>query len=143
MQVILKKDLLHGFLEDISLLHGDNSLLGCHRKPLLLASPCCDACPICDFSILCNGAGLGVRLVIVLGAQQQIDAQLRQQGKEPRFVGGYRITDPAALLAAVEASGCSRMEVHPSHAPAVRRVVSQGNNVHCSCSWRACWSARI
>jgi amino-acid N-acetyltransferase len=58
-----------------------------------------------------------VRLVIVLGAQQQIDAQLRQQGREPRFVGGYRVTDPAALLAAVEASGCSRMEVRLSAEP--------------------------
>jgi amino-acid N-acetyltransferase len=56
-------------------------------------------------------AGLGVRLVIVLGSQQQIDANLREQGREPEFVGGYRVTDRAALLAAVEASGCSRMEV--------------------------------
>ena len=69
------------------------------------------------------GAGLGVRLVIVLGAQQQIDAQLRQQGREPRFVGGYRVTDPAALLAAVEASGCSRMEVEPC--PMSLRAMSQ------------------
>lgn len=47
----------------------------------------------------------------MVGHQQQIDERLRQQGLEPRFVGGYRVTDAAALKAAAEASGLSRMEV--------------------------------
>ena len=114
VQVILKKDLLHGFLEDISLLHGNHIAPMAALFASLLAMRCCHLCMAFSFGSHVSGAGLGVRLVIVLGAQQQIDAQLRQQGKEPRFVGGYRVTDPAALLAAVEASGCSRMEVPPS-----------------------------
>ncbi|BDA40699.1 Amino-acid acetyltransferase [Coccomyxa sp. Obi] len=80
-------------------------------------------CFLEDVSLL---NGLGIRLVIVVGHQQQIDERLRQQGLEPRFVGGYRVTDAAALKAAAEASGLSRMEVeaHLSRAlsvPVVRR----------------------
>ena len=58
-----------------------------------------------------------MRLVIVLGSQQQIDAHLRDHGREPQFVGGYRITDQAALRGAIEASGCSRMEVRGACPP--------------------------
>lgn len=55
--------------------------------------------------------GLGVRLVIVVGHQQQTDERLLQLGLQPHFVGGYRVTDAAALKAAVESAGLTRMEV--------------------------------
>ncbi|KAK9916644.1 hypothetical protein WJX75_005288 [Coccomyxa subellipsoidea] len=85
-------------------------------------------CFLEDVSLL---HGLGIRLVIVVGHQQQIDERLRQQGLQPRFVGGYRVTDPPALRAAAEAAGLSRMEVesHLSRAlsvPVVRRHARGG-----------------
>jgi acetylglutamate kinase len=40
-------------------------------------------------------------LVVVHGGGRAIDAELRARGAEPRFVDGLRITDPAALDAAV------------------------------------------
>ena len=56
-------------------------------------------------------AGLGVKLVIVLGVQPQIDALLEERGHEPKYMGGYRITDEHAMLAAMQAAGSARMEV--------------------------------
>ena len=56
-------------------------------------------------------AGLGLKLVIVLGHQVQIDERLAQMGHPSRFVGGYRVTDAMALRAAVESSGLTRMQV--------------------------------
>jgi amino-acid N-acetyltransferase len=56
-------------------------------------------------------AGLGIRLVLVLGAQQQINDALESQGTSALFVGGYRVTTAAALEAAVEAAGRSRTAV--------------------------------
>jgi amino-acid N-acetyltransferase len=41
--------------------------------------------------------GMGVRLVLVLGAQPQIDRYLRQRGREPQFVSGY---EPARRVSA-------------------------------------------
>ena len=60
---------------------------------------------------LCLSAGLGVKLVIVLGVQPQIDALLEERGHEPKYMGGYRITDEHAMLAAMQAAGSARMEV--------------------------------
>ena len=40
----------------------------------------------------CNAPGLGIRLVIVLGAQPQTDLALKEREVEPEFVGGYRVT---------------------------------------------------
>lgn len=65
--------------------------------------------------------GLGIRLVIVLGAAPIIDATLEQQGGSSVFVGGYRITDASALEAAVEAAGRSRT--------AVEQMLSRGPSV--------------
>ena len=66
-------------------------------------------------------AGLGIKLVLVLGASQQIDAQLLKRGLEPHYKNGYRITDADAMLAVMEAAGATRTEmeanlskVHPS-----------------------------
>eukprot|EP00775_Hariotina_reticulata_P009747 gene9747-9905_t len=47
---------------------------------------------IADIAIL---NGLGIRLVLVLGAQQQINDALELQGSAALFVGGYRATTPA------------------------------------------------
>lgn len=56
-------------------------------------------------------AGLGVRLVIVLGAQPQIDNALRERSAPSDFIGSYRITSATALEAAVEAAGRGRTAV--------------------------------
>lgn len=48
-------------------------------------------------------AGMGVRLVVVLGCKHQIDTRLRRQGAFPRYVKGYRVSDAATLEAAVQA----------------------------------------
>lgn len=61
-----------------------------------------------------NCAGLGLKLVIVVGHQVQIDERLAQMGHPSTFVGGYRVTDAMALRAAVESSGLTRMQVCPS-----------------------------
>ena len=36
-------------------------------------------------------SGLGVKLVLALGTSHQVDAQLRAEGQEPQYVGGYRV----------------------------------------------------
>lgn len=62
-------------------------------------------------------AGLGLKLVIVVGHQVQIDERLAQMGHPSTFVGGYRVTDAMALRAAVESSGLTRMQVLLSSSP--------------------------
>ena len=47
----------------------------------------------------------------MLGAQHQVDNQLLEQGLEPIFIGGYRVTTPEAMQAAMEAAGTARTEV--------------------------------
>ena len=49
--------------------------------------------------------------MLVVGVKQQIDELIRRAGAEPCFVGGYRVTDPAAMTAAAEATGAARAEV--------------------------------
>ena len=56
-------------------------------------------------------AELGCRLVVVLGGKIQIDNYLKMRGLKPKNIGGYRITDDDAMLAAMEAAGTSRMLV--------------------------------
>ena len=48
---------------------------------------------------------------MVLGGKVQIDNYLNMRGLEPKNIGGYRITDEDAMLAAMEAAGTSRMLV--------------------------------
>ena len=55
--------------------------------------------------------GLGVKLVVVIGARPQINQAVRARGGEPRYEHGYRVTDPASMQAAVQAAGLARMEV--------------------------------
>ena len=56
-------------------------------------------------------AGLGVRVVLVLGARQQIDDLLHKQGESPQYAAGYRVTDSVAMQTAVQAAGAGRMAV--------------------------------
>jgi amino-acid N-acetyltransferase len=55
--------------------------------------------------------GLGVRLVVVVGARSRINEAIRAFGIEPEYAGGYRVTDEVAMEAAVAAAGAARMEV--------------------------------
>jgi len=55
--------------------------------------------------------GLGVRIVLVVGARPQIDARLAERGLEPRYAEGLRITDPAAMACVKEAAGVARVEL--------------------------------
>ena len=67
-----------------------------------------------DFHLLqnlLNIAGLGVRIVLVIGARQQIDELLEKQGEAPQYAAGYRVTDSVAMQTAVQAAGSSRMAV--------------------------------
>lgn len=65
---------------------------------------------------------MGCRLVVVLGAAVQIDNHLAMRGLEPLFVGGYRVTDEPAMMAAMEAAGTARMLVE-AHLSKVQRAV--------------------
>ena len=56
-------------------------------------------------------AGLGVRVVLVIGARQQIDELLTKQGESPQYTAGYRVTDAVAMQTVVQACGASRMVV--------------------------------
>lgn len=56
-------------------------------------------------------AALGVRLVLVHGSRQQIEAKLKMQRRRSRFHNGLRITDSTALGCAMEACGKLRVEI--------------------------------
>lgn len=53
--------------------------------------------------------GMGIRVVLVLGAVPQINRFVRLRGKEPRFKAGYRITDELSMEAVMEAAGSNRI----------------------------------
>lgn len=65
--------------------------------------------------------GLGARVVLVAGSSAQIDMQLEASGRRPVWVGAYRVTDGAALRAALGASArnVTLVSAHASRAPAV------------------------
>lgn len=50
-------------------------------------------------------SGLGVRIVVVVGSQQQIDTMIRERGGEPHYESGYRVTGRDTLRIAIEAAG--------------------------------------
>lgn len=54
---------------------------------------------------------LGVRLVLVPGAEQQIDARLSRDGREPAFAGQRRITDAHTMGVVKEVAGAVRVEI--------------------------------
>lgn len=61
-------------------------------------------------------AGLGVKLVVVIGARPQINAAMRERGVEPRYEHGYRVTDAESMQASVPAP----LEQHPLPGPLPR-----------------------
>eukprot|EP00889_Picochlorum_renovo_P005135 jgi/Picre1/32165/NNA_007511.t1 len=65
--------------------------------------------------------GLGVHLVVVVGARMQINEAIRAKGSEPQYAKGYRVTDDVAMKAAVSAAGAARMmvEARLSKAPTI------------------------
>ncbi|APZ43975.1 amino-acid N-acetyltransferase [Acidihalobacter ferrooxydans] len=82
-------------------------------------------------------ASLGVRLVLVHGARPQIEARLRAEGRELRYVNGLRVTDGPALEAVIAAAATVRVELEArlsmgaANTPmsGVRLNVSSGNHV--------------
>ncbi len=46
-----------------------------------------------------------MRVVVVVGAQTQIDDMLMERGVQPKYISGYRITDRSTLKVAIEAAG--------------------------------------
>ncbi len=87
-----------------------------------------------DFALL---ASLGIRLVLVHGARPQIEADLRAQSREMRYVNGLRITDAIALQAVITASTKARVDLEArlsmgtANTPmsGVRLSVTGGNHV--------------
>ncbi|MGD9944691.1 MAG: amino-acid N-acetyltransferase [Burkholderiaceae bacterium] len=61
-----------------------------------------------DLSLL---HAMGMRIVVVHGSRPQVDEQLRLRGLQSQYVDGLRITDPAALECAKEASGELRLDL--------------------------------
>ena len=61
-----------------------------------------------DINVL---ASLEIRLVLVHGARQQIEAELKRQGSRSKYAQGQRITDEAALIAVKHAAGVLRVEI--------------------------------
>lgn len=53
--------------------------------------------------------GMGIRIILVLGAVPQINRFVRLRGKEPQFQAGYRITDELSMEAVMEAAGSNRI----------------------------------
>src|SRR5712672_3796530 len=56
-------------------------------------------------------ASLEIRLVLVHGARQQIEAELKRQGLRSKYAQGLRITDEGALTAVKHAAGVLRVEI--------------------------------
>ncbi|HUQ25555.1 MAG TPA: amino-acid N-acetyltransferase [Burkholderiales bacterium] len=61
-----------------------------------------------DINVL---ASLEIRLVLVHGARQQIEAALKKQGTRSKYAQGLRITDESALTAVKHAAGVLRVEI--------------------------------
>lgn len=66
--------------------------------------------------------GMGINLILVLGAAPQMDAYLHARGIRPRYVRGYRVTDALSMEAAMDAAGFNRM-VFEALLSKVRRFV--------------------
>jgi amino-acid N-acetyltransferase len=56
-------------------------------------------------------AALGVKLVLVHGSRRQIEAKLKAQNLRSRFAEKLRVTDAAALEAAMEVAGTLRVQI--------------------------------
>lgn len=79
--------------------------------------------------------GLGVRLVVVTGCQNQIDRLLRERGQQPKYMGGYRITDRLAMDCTIDAVGQVRVHCLQSFSkgpaiPMIRRHTKDDHEIH-------------
>ena len=81
--------------------------------PAAMSSPMSSSASLLHPKAHSNGcvAGLGVRLVLVVGCRQQVNELLEEQGVHAQHACGYRVTDAVAMQAVVQAAGSSRMEV--------------------------------
>ena len=96
----------HGRLEAAALLHSD-----VFAFDSAWPAPVTEQTYRLDLASIPPAAGLGVRLVLVLGVRPGIDAMVRDGGREPIYSHGQRVTDGAAMEAAMQAAGAARMEV--------------------------------
>jgi len=105
------------------IIHIPGALLGTHTLDQLMA----------DIALI---SLLGVKLVLVAGARQQIDAKLMSLGLEASYYGNTRITDSETLQTVKEMSGFARFEVESRLARSLeggmgtRRVQVVGGNFY-------------
>ncbi|HYW05270.1 MAG TPA: amino-acid N-acetyltransferase [Gammaproteobacteria bacterium] len=74
-------------------------------------------------------ASLGVRLVLVHGAEPQIEARLAERGLELDRVNGFPVVDPGALACAREAVGALRIDIEARFSTGLSGTPMAGNAI--------------